>query len=205
MLLCLAASASATKILWVSDAVHQTPVNLTREAGFIDRLVAEGYTVERLAAPRTMDTAKRELANTYDLGIVSRWASGGEYIQSGERELWNSISAPMINMNAFLARGDRWRWLNSGDGTFNTSANMSVALTSDPVFAGVVLNENNRWVWCLRVQPVWPAQSAPATVRWSAIGRWSSLMSGMPAGMPAQCIIPAAIRRPGPSSGVFRW
>lgn len=143
MLLCLAASASATKILWVSDAVRQTPVNLTREAGFIDRLEAEGYTVDRLETPHEMTTAKRDLANTYDLVIISRWINGGDYVQTGERELWNSISAPMINMNAFLARNDRWRWLNNG-GTFNSSANVSVTLPSDPIFAGVTLNENNQ-------------------------------------------------------------
>jgi hypothetical protein len=72
MLICLSTIASATRILWVSDAVEQSPPNLTREAGFIDRLTAEGYTVDRLAGPRTMDTTKRDLANTYDLVIISR-------------------------------------------------------------------------------------------------------------------------------------
>jgi hypothetical protein len=143
MLLCLAASASATKILWVSDGIRQNPVNLTREAGFIDRLVAEGYTVDRLEAPHEMTTAKRDLANTYDLVIVSRWAVSGDYVNgSGERELWNSITTPMINMNGYLWRRGNWRWL---DGTeSNTSANLVVVLADDPIFKGVAIDANNQ-------------------------------------------------------------
>jgi hypothetical protein len=140
MLLCLSAAVSATKILWVSDAWQDAA---PLDSGFVNRLIAEGYTVNRLQNPRTMNTAQRDLANTYDLVIIGRRTTSGEYNNTGEAALWNSITAPMINMNAFHAKSDRWKWLNN-TGTFNTSANVSVTLTSDPIFAGVVLNENNQ-------------------------------------------------------------
>ena len=143
MLLCLAASASATKILWVSDAIEQSPVNVTREAGFIDRLTAEGYTVDSLAGPKTMDTTKRDLANTYDLVLISRWGSSGDYASNAtEVALWNSITTPMINMNGYLWRNNRWKWLNGTES--NTSANLVVVLADDPIFKGVAIDENNQ-------------------------------------------------------------
>jgi len=143
LLVCLSTMASATSILWVSDGIEQSPANLTREAGFIDRLVAEGYTVDRLAGPRTMDTAKRDLANTYDLVIISRWADSGQYASNAtEVSLWNSITTPMINLNGYLWRNNRWKWLNGTES--NTSANLVVVLADDPIFKNVAINENNQ-------------------------------------------------------------
>ena len=139
MLLCLSAAVSATKILWVSDAWQDAA---PLDGGYVDRLIAEGYTVVRMQNPKTMDTAQRDLANTYDLVIIGRRTAGGDYNNTGEAALWNSITAPMINTNAYHAHNTRWKWLNSGS-TATSSANVKVTLTSDPIFAGVTLNENN--------------------------------------------------------------
>ena len=141
VLLCAAATASAEnpRILWVSDGWNAAE---PRDFGFVDVLVEEGYVVDRLEDPRNMDADKRDLANTYDLVIVGRWADSGAF-SSNEQEItfWNSISAPLINMNAYLARSNRWRWIN-GTNIFNTQADLRLVVPEDPIFGGVVPDEN---------------------------------------------------------------
>jgi hypothetical protein len=141
VLLCASAVtlAEAPRILWVSDGWNAAE---PQDSGFVDVLQAAGYTVDRLQEPRNMDVAKRDLANTYDLVIVGRWADSGQFA-SNETEitLWNSITAPLMNMSAYLARNNRWRWVNL-DSTFNTTAPMGVVVSDDPIFGGVVTDEN---------------------------------------------------------------
>ena len=142
MLLLLGASVSAQnpRILWVSDAWQDAA---PRDAGFINVLTEEGYTVDRLQNPRTMNTDQRDLANTYDLVIVGRFANSGDYNNSDERDLWNSITTPLINMNAFICRSTHWRWID-GSSTFNTTAQLRVIEPDDPIFGGVVTDENGQ-------------------------------------------------------------
>ena len=142
MLLSLAAwvSAQYPRILWVSDGWQEpTP----RDAGFVNLLIEQGYTVDRMQTPRTMNTAQRDLANTYDLVIVSRWAVSGEYNNTGERELWNSITTPLINMNAYICRSSHWRWIE-GTNIFDTTAALRVVAPQDPIFGGVILDVNDQ-------------------------------------------------------------
>lgn len=71
-----AATGQAQRILWVSDCVTETAPH---DQPYIDLLIAEGYTVERLAEPRVMDQAKCDLCNTYDLIIVGRHGDSGQF------------------------------------------------------------------------------------------------------------------------------
>ena len=146
LVMCLIAAglAKAETILWVSDCWDETDAH---DQGFIDLLTSQGYTVDRLDSPRDMTAAKVITANGYDLVIVGRHGDSGSYDDTtpdGEEEtLWNSITAPLINMNGYLWRNSRWKHLNSGT-TFNTSANMGVVDSEDPLFGGIQLDENNQ-------------------------------------------------------------
>ena len=116
MALCMIGAASATSILWVSDSD-------TQDQGFVDLLLAEGYTVVRLANPREMDAAMQAEANNYDLVIVGRDADSGQYDDNDEPTLWNGITTPMILQNGYFLRDGKWGWLNS-NGTRTTSSNI---------------------------------------------------------------------------------
>ncbi|MEN6309447.1 MAG: LamG-like jellyroll fold domain-containing protein [Anaerohalosphaeraceae bacterium] len=142
MLICLSTMASATSILWVSDCWNEaTP----HDRGFIERLTAEGYTVARMQDPQVMTEAKRNEANGYDLVIVGRHGASGNYINTGEVALWNSITKPMINMNPYVWRSGHWKWFNAtGITNPNVSDNMLVIDKTSPVFAKVTLDANDQ-------------------------------------------------------------
>lgn len=139
MLVLLAGVSQATSILWVSDCWTET---VPLDQGFLDLLEDYGYTVDRMDNPQTMDAAAQTVANGYDLVIVGRRASSGDYNNTGEKGFWNGITAPLIQSNFYLTRSSRWEWINNGS-TVTTSLNMAVILPNDPVFAGVTLDENN--------------------------------------------------------------
>ena len=140
MVFCVAGSAAAESILWCSGSSNF-------DQGFVDILEAEGYVVDRLDAANVMTQAKVDLANTYDLVIFGRDTISGDYVNTGEADLWNSITSPMINLSAYLWRNNRWDWIDTGS-TFTTSASTLIDLaTDDPMYDellnGVPLDENN--------------------------------------------------------------
>ena len=91
---------------------------------------------------RTLDAAKIARLNAANLVIVSRKTSSGEYNNTGEAAQWNGITAPMLNLSAFLTRNSRWKWLNNTESEFNGP--MQVLDPTHPYFAGVPLDENNQ-------------------------------------------------------------
>jgi hypothetical protein len=139
MVLGMIGASSATRILWCSSG--------TNDQGWVDLLVADGYTVDRLEAAATMTQAKVDLANTYDLVIVGRDTNGGDYSGTGEVALWNSITKPMICQSAFIVHSGRWKWLNNGTATAFSETNLIVDLAAgnplyDALFNGVAVGEN---------------------------------------------------------------
>lgn len=140
MVLCMVGMSSATSILWCSSG--------TNDQGWVDLLLAEGYTVDRLEGAAAMDAAKRDLANTYDLVIVGRDTDGGQYSSnSTEIGYWNSITAPLICQNAFIVRSGRWTWLDSSSSTSYSETTFVVDLAAgnplyDALFNGVTVDEN---------------------------------------------------------------
>ena len=91
-----------------------------------------------------MDQAKCDLCNTYDLIIVGRHSDSGQFANdSTEVQLWNSITAPMINMNAYLWRSNRWKWVKS-DATNDMSDLLQIDVPDHPMFKGVTPDENGR-------------------------------------------------------------
>jgi hypothetical protein len=139
MVLCMFGVSSATSILWCSGKDNT-------DYGWTDLLTAEGYTVDRLEEATVMTQDKVNLANTYDLVIVGRDVISGDWNNSGEAALWNSITAPMICQSGYLWRNNIWKWLNSNS-THTTNTSIAVDLASDhalyPIlFNGVTISES---------------------------------------------------------------
>ncbi|MCH8120432.1 MAG: discoidin domain-containing protein, partial [Planctomycetes bacterium] len=139
---CLASSLQAATIIWVSD----NKGNDATDQGWIDLLVAKGYTVDlsfRNQEGRTLDAAKIDALNAADLIIVSRDTGSGSYDDGEEPTQWNSITTPLILQAAHIYRSSRWLWMNSTS-TSSTTANLLAVLPDHPIFTGVTLDGSNQ-------------------------------------------------------------
>ena len=137
----------APTIAWVSyhgadDEPHAdaAAVGFTQapDIEYTDLLKANGYNVVRVLTSQTPDV---EFLNTMDLVIISRTASSGHY-SGGGATLWNSVTAPMINLNGYTLRSSR---LGFTDGTDMPDTTGDVRLTvtdpTHPIFAGIALTD----------------------------------------------------------------
>ncbi|MHC4439555.1 MAG: sugar-binding protein, partial [Planctomycetota bacterium] len=137
----------APTIAWVSyhaadDEPHAdaAAVGFTQapDIEYTDLLKANGYDVVRVLTSQTPDV---EYLNTMDLVIISRTASSGHY-SGGGATLWNSVTAPMINLNGYTLRSSR---LGFTDGTDmpDTTGDIRLAVTdpTHPIFAGIALTD----------------------------------------------------------------
>ena len=132
-LFCLACVAQAQNIIWVSDGYYQAAP--AADQGFVDLLTDQGYNVTRLEDPRSLDQGKVDQMNAADLVIFGRQANSGDYDDGNEPTLWNSVTSPMIQQNAYLARSNRWKWINFGsDPTTTGTDNVIVVKADDPVY-----------------------------------------------------------------------
>jgi len=135
------------KIAWVSyhaadDEPHAdaAAVGFTQapDIEYTDLLKAQGFNVVRVLTSQTPDV---EYLNTMDLVIISRTASSGHY-SGGGATAWNSITAPMINLNGYTLRSSR---LGFTDGTDMPDTTGDIRLTvtdpTHPIFAGIALTD----------------------------------------------------------------
>ena len=134
-------------IAWVSyhgadDEPHADAAavgfTLAPDIDYTNLLKAQGYNVVRVLTSGTPDV---EFLNTMDLVIISRTASSGHYGGDGAT-LWNSITAPMINLNGYTLRSSR---LGFTDGTDMPDTTGDIRLTvtdpTHPIFAGISLTD----------------------------------------------------------------
>jgi len=109
---------------------------LAPDIGYTDLLKANGYDVVRVLTSQEPDV---EYLNTFDLVIISRTASSGHYSGSGA-SLWNSITAPMINLNGYTLRNSRLGFTDGGTMVDTIGdITLTVADPAHPIFAGVEL------------------------------------------------------------------
>jgi predicted outer membrane repeat protein len=105
---------------------------------YTNLLKAQGYKVVRVVTSQEPDV---EFLNTMDLVIISRTASSGHYSGSGA-SLWNSVTAPTINLNGYTLRSSR---MGFTDGTTMVDTTGDVKLTvtdpNHPIFAGIALTD----------------------------------------------------------------
>jgi hypothetical protein len=105
---------------------------------YTDLLKAQGYNVVRVVTSQDPDV---DFLNTMDLVIISRTASSGHYSGSGA-SLWNSVTAPTINLNGYTLRSSR---MGFTDGTTMVDTTGDVKLTvtdpAHPIFAGISITD----------------------------------------------------------------
>jgi hypothetical protein len=138
--------ANGATIVWVSD--NKTPANnVPADQGWVDLLVAQGYTVNldfRAQQARTLDAAEVDVLNAADLIIISRDTDSGNYASNAaEVTQWNSITTPIMMQVAHIAQNTRWKWVNIAS-TNNATPTMQAVIPTHPVFKGVSLDANNQ-------------------------------------------------------------
>ena len=143
-------------ILFVS---HQTETYIDPTYGdyadtpFITGLEALGYNVitwynESLssASQATVDSL-----NNADLIIIGRSTSSGIF-QDPNKDAWNAITAPILNLHPWSCRSSRMNWFNSTNmvHTDDTGVvlNATIHEPDDAVFDGVALTDG-RLPWCV--------------------------------------------------------
>ncbi|MHC4535783.1 MAG: carbohydrate binding domain-containing protein [Planctomycetota bacterium] len=74
--------------------------------------------------------------------IISRTASSGHYGGSGA-SLWNSVTAPTINLNGYTLRGGNRLGFTDGGTMVDTTGDVRLAVTdpAHPIFAGIALTD----------------------------------------------------------------
>jgi len=108
------------------------------DIGYTDLLKANRYNVVRVLTSQTPDV---DFLNTMDLVIISRTASSGHY-SGGGATLWNSVTAPMINLNGYTLRNSRLGFTDGGT-MVDTIGDVRLAVTdpAHPIFTGIALTD----------------------------------------------------------------
>jgi hypothetical protein len=158
---CLISSVNAANIVWISEIMDETvdgvQDGIQDDQQWVDILESYGHNVyTNPGGWADLDPNEIELMNNADLVIFGRSSNSGGYAgDTTEVTTWNSITTPMILMNAYLVRSNRWRWMNSttmggletaGLSTYYpASVAMEVIALDHPIFTGVKLDENNQF------------------------------------------------------------
>lgn len=134
---CLTAiPAEAINIIWVTENTDGSNAPSPDDVGFTDFLSAQGHTVVR-RDNRVLDGAKIAEMNGADLVIVSRDTNSGNYVNGSEVADWNGVTTPLIQMNQFITRNSRWRWVNNGGTPGNGDGEYDILDPSHPLFGGI--------------------------------------------------------------------
>ncbi len=134
---------SPFRILLLVEAGHSSETGVRRMGSWLEDQRPR-YSVDFSAdlSPDVLDSAislspaQKDLLGSYDLIIMPRFGVG-ESENFGSAD-WNSVATPLLNMNPFTYRADRWRWIPSGAETPTLGLyGMVVADPNHPVFDGV--------------------------------------------------------------------
>lgn len=134
------------KIIYVTDSPDVDGDGVLDDAGWIDWLAAEGYSVDARRGywKEPLDANRIAELEAADLVIAGRGANTVNYDAAGEPAKWNSLRTPVLNVNVWLARKNRWVWMNNPTDAKKDAGSpvMSVLDPNHPVFAGVALDPN---------------------------------------------------------------
>mgnify|MGYP001129213339 CR=1 FL=1 len=143
---CISPVAYGANIVLVTEDVDRNGDGQQDDYELVDWLVALGHDVDvQRGYWTTLDAGKIAALTAADLIIVSRTANSGGYNTGEEPTQWNAVPTPLLQMSAYLARNNRWLWVDSGSATNNSGAPLLQAVVLDhPVFRGVTLDASNQ-------------------------------------------------------------
>ncbi len=135
----------APKVVYVTDSLDVDANGVAGDQGWIDWLAAEGYTVDARRGywVEPLDPNRIAELEAADLILAGRGLEPNNYDADGEAAKWNSLTTPLINLNAWLLRNNKWCWVNST--ATARDAGSPTLLAKDPnhpIFAGVALDPN---------------------------------------------------------------
>jgi hypothetical protein len=144
--LCLGSSAQAAKIIWVTQTRDQDADGVQDDLAFEEWLRGLGYEVDvQRDYWMTLDAAKIATLNAADLIILSRSTNSGDYAaDAAEVAQWNSVTTPMILTASYIARSNRWQWVNSESVPDLSGPTMNVLVPDHIIFTGVDLGAANQ-------------------------------------------------------------
>lgn len=130
-----------------------TPEGTLEEQGLIDDLRSRGFNVDvtyNNPGSITVDPDVEfsfDLANNYDLIIVGRGVSSGDYT---EIDAWAGVTTPIIHFSAYILRNSRLNLINSSSATREvadaTTIEMdriaNITITEHPIFTGLDDDQN---------------------------------------------------------------
>jgi len=139
-------------IIWVSEAVDRNEDGIQDDEQWVDILQAAGYgvnvqlnhwmTLGDEKGPNDMNDYVAQL-NAGDLVIISRTASSGSYAtDANEVAAWGSVKTPIICLNAYFARSNRWKWIDSTTIDDILDTYLWALVPDSPVFTGVTLEDD---------------------------------------------------------------
>jgi len=135
---------AGAKIVFVTSVKDNDADGIQDDVSWVDWLKARGYNVD--ARPGNwidpMDPNKIAELEAADLIIASRGMATGEY-DGAETAKWNSLSTPVICINAWMIRSNRWVWMNSTSANKDAGSPILMALeTRHPIFDDVELDSD---------------------------------------------------------------
>ena len=131
----------AAEIILVTEYADTNLHSIYDDQELIDWLVNEGHRVDvRRNYWTTLDSDKIAELNSADLIIVSRLTDSAFYSDGVSTTQWNSVTTPLIQMNAFFARNTRWKWVDTSTAiSDNPDIYAEAADPNHPIFRGVSL------------------------------------------------------------------
>jgi hypothetical protein len=140
---------AGANIIWVAITQDHDEDGVQDDLAWIDWLEAEGHTVDvRLDYWGQLDLEPNKVdeLNAADLIIFSRTTSSGHHDEGDEPALWNSVTTPIMLMNAYLVRTNRWLWMNTG--SVEDADDILMALDpTHPLFDGVNFEMGNMLIF----------------------------------------------------------
>lgn len=112
-------------------------------------LVSDGHSVDvRPSYWQALTASKIDELNAADLIIVSRTAWSEPYADWDEPTQWNSLTTPLLLLNAYFARNSRWDWVNT-DVTSNdtTEVYLEAVRPWHPIFSNVEMISLDPYGW----------------------------------------------------------